>query len=79
LQIIEGHVRGIQRMLGEDQYCIDVIKQINAVQSALNRVAQTILEEHLQSCLTSAVRGDDKKKRDRVLKEIVEVFESKSR
>jgi DNA-binding FrmR family transcriptional regulator len=79
LQIVEGHVRGIQRMLDEDQYCIDVIKQINAVQAALNRVSQTILEEHLQTCLTTAVRGDNKKERERVLREIVDVFESKGR
>jgi DNA-binding FrmR family transcriptional regulator len=79
LQSIEGHIRGIQRMVEEDQYCIDVIKQINAVQAALGRVSQTILEEHLNTCVASAVQGKDPKQRERVLREIADVFESVSR
>ena len=47
LQTIEGHVRGIQRMVEEDAYCIDVIRQIQAVQAALNKVSAQILEGHL--------------------------------
>ena len=51
LKTVEGHIRGIQRMLDEDAYCIDVIRQIQAVQSALNKVSGLILENHLHSCL----------------------------
>ena len=47
LQSVEGHIRGVLRMVEDDQYCIDVIKQINAVQAALGKVSQEILEEHL--------------------------------
>lgn len=75
LQTVEGHIRGIMRMLEEDAYCIDVIRQINAVQAALNKISINILEAHLNSCLISAVRGEDSEKRERVLQEIVEVFE----
>ena len=75
LQIIEGHVRAVQRMLDEDAYCIDVMRQINAVQSALNKVSQVVLEEHLQHCVTEAVRGDDAARREKVLQEIADVFE----
>ena len=75
LQIIEGHVRAVQRMLDEDAYCIDVMRQINAVQSALNKVSQAVLEEHLQHCVTEAVRSDDAERREKVLKEIADVFE----
>lgn len=74
LKSIEGHVRGIERMVNEDAYCIDVIRQIQAVQAALDKVSTKILDNHLNSCLITAVRGDDPDDRERVLKEISEVF-----
>ncbi len=74
LKNIEGHVRGIHRMLDEGEYCIDVIRQIQAVQAALNKVSSLVLEQHLNSCVITAVRGDDLAERERVLKEIQEIF-----
>ncbi len=74
LQIAEGHVRAIQRMVENGEYCIDVLKQISAVQSALDKVSQIILENHLNTCVTSAVRGDDPAERERVLREIADLF-----
>lgn len=79
LQIAEGHVRAIQRMVDEGEYCIDIIRQINAVQSALGKVSQVILEEHLNSCVTEAVRGDDATRREKVLDEIADLFEHSGR
>jgi DNA-binding FrmR family transcriptional regulator len=76
LKTIEGHIRGVQRMIEEDVYCIDVIRQINAIQAALNKISINILDAHLNSCLISAVRGDDSDERERVIKEIVDVFEA---
>ena len=76
LKTIEGHLRGIQRMLDEDAYCIDIIRQIHAVQAALNKVSGQILEEHLNSCVITAVQGEDSQERERVLKEISDVFEA---
>lgn len=76
LKTIEGHIRGIERMVDEDAYCIDVIRQIQAVQSALNKVSGMILESHLNSCLITAVRGDDPQERERVLHEIADVFDA---
>ena len=76
LKTVEGHVRGIQRMIEDDTYCIDVIRQIQAVQSALNKISTMILEEHMHSCLITAVRGEDPDERERVLKEITDVFET---
>ena len=76
LKTAEGHLRGIQRMLEEDAYCIDVIRQIQAVQAALDKVSAQILEEHLNSCLITAIRGEEPEERERVLKEIIEVFET---
>jgi DNA-binding FrmR family transcriptional regulator len=75
LRNIEGHVGGIQRMVEKDAYCIDLIRQIQAVQAALNKVSSKILNDHLNSCLITAVRGDDPLERERVLKEIAEVYE----
>jgi DNA-binding FrmR family transcriptional regulator len=79
LKNIEGHVRGIERMLEEDAYCIDVIRQIQAVQSALSKVSTQILEGHLNSCLITAVRDEDPDERERMLKEISEVFDTATR
>ena len=76
LKTVEGHIRGVHRMIEDDAYCIDVIRQINAIQSALNKISIKILENHLHSCLISAVRGDDEQERKRVLQEIVDVFEA---
>lgn len=75
LRSIAGHVNGIERMIVEDAYCIDVIKQVQAVQAALNKVNDLILENHLNTCVIEAVRGDNKKERERVIGEIVQVFE----
>ncbi|MBE0688934.1 MAG: metal-sensitive transcriptional regulator [Anaerolineae bacterium] len=74
LKSTAGHLNGVVRMLEEDRYCIDVIKQIQAVQAALNRVNEMILNGHLHSCVMTAVQGDDSDERERVLAEITEVF-----
>ncbi len=75
LRTIEGHLKGVIRMVEQDAYCIDVIRQIQAVEAALNKVSSMILEGHLNSCVITAVQGEDQSERERVLKEITEVFE----
>ncbi len=75
LKSVEGHVRGIARMVEQDAYCIDIMRQIHAVQKALERINARVLENHLNTCVTTAVRSDDPAERERVLKEIVSVFE----
>jgi CsoR family transcriptional regulator, copper-sensing transcriptional repressor len=60
LRRIEGQVRGIAKMIDEDKYCIDVLTQISAVNSALQSVALGLLDEHLGHCVTQAVaEGSD--------------------
>lgn len=76
LRTIEGHIAGIRRMLDEDAYCIDVIRQLHAVQAALNKVSKLILDEHLHSCVITAVQGDNPAERERVIQEIVDVYET---
>jgi DNA-binding FrmR family transcriptional regulator len=75
LKTVQGHLGGVIRMVEEDAYCIDVIRQIQAIEAALNKVSSKILEDHLNSCVITAIQGSDKKERERVLKEISEVFE----
>ena len=74
LKSVEGHVRGIQRMVSGDAYCIEILKQIKAVKQALERVGALTLETHLKSCVTDGLRSDDVSERERVIEEIVEVF-----
>jgi DNA-binding FrmR family transcriptional regulator len=69
-----GHLNGIITMLENDRYCMDVIKQIQAVQAALDKSSQVILDAHLHTCVTTAIQGDDAAERERVLNEIMEVF-----
>ena len=76
LKSIEGHVRGVQRMVDEGAYCIDIINQTLAVQRALEKVNSLILERHLQTCVTTAIQGDDPAERERVIAEILNVFET---
>lgn len=76
---IEGHVKGISRMVENEEYCIDIIRQIQAVQSALNKVSALILDDHLNSCVITAIQGEDVGERERVLKEIGEIFSHTSK
>jgi DNA-binding FrmR family transcriptional regulator len=75
LKSAEGHLRGVIRMVEEGVYCIDIIRQIQAVQAALNKINATILENHLNSCVITAIRGEDPNDRERVLREIADVYE----
>jgi CsoR family transcriptional regulator, copper-sensing transcriptional repressor len=60
LRRIEGQVRGLQRMVDEDKYCIDILTQVSAVTKALQAVALGLLEDHLGSCVADAIAaGDD--------------------
>ena len=56
LRRIEGQLRGLQRMVAEDTYCIDVLTQISAVQSALDSVALGLLEDHMNHCVLHAAQ-----------------------
>jgi len=59
LSRIEGHVRGIKRMVEEDTPCPDLLVQVAAVRSALNSVGQIILEDHLRNCMVKAVQDGE--------------------
>lgn len=79
LRSIEGHIRGVQRMVEDGTYCIDVIKQTLAIQRAIDRVNALLLEDHLQHCATTVIRAADPTERQRTVAELLEVFEMSGR
>ena len=72
LSRIEGQVRGLRKMVDEDRYCIDVLTQVSAVQSALQSVALLLLRDHTQHCVAEAIRSGDGSDKVRELSEAVE-------
>lgn len=59
LNRIEGQVRGVTKMIMEDRYCVDVLNQISALQSALNAVSMHLLENHTHGCMQTAIKTGD--------------------
>lgn len=59
LRKVEGQVRGVQRMVEEDRYCVDVLTQLAAARAALDRVGLALLENHTQHCVANAIRHDE--------------------
>jgi DNA-binding FrmR family transcriptional regulator len=78
LKTIEGHVRGVQRMVEDDAYCIDILKQTQAIQRALDKFNSIILANHLNGCVTTAIRSEQPEERERVVAELLQVFEATS-
>jgi CsoR family transcriptional regulator, copper-sensing transcriptional repressor len=66
---IEGQVRGVQKMVDEDRYCIDVLQQISAIQAALNKVALGLVDDHVRHCITDA--AGDEERRDEMTTELM--------
>jgi CsoR family transcriptional regulator, copper-sensing transcriptional repressor len=71
---LTGHLQGVRKMIEEDRYCIDVIQQNLGVIAALEKVNEKILIEHLETCVSDAIKQGSPKERERVLKEIMEIF-----
>jgi DNA-binding FrmR family transcriptional regulator len=74
LKRIEGQVRGVQKMIEERKYCVDILNQIHAVIRALAVVEDEVLEKHLSGCVSEAVRGRSGVERDRKLKEVLQLI-----
>lgn len=74
LKSVEGHIRGIQRMVDEDAYCMEILKQVKAVQQALERVSALTLENHLNTCVVTAIRSEDATEQDLKVAEIMDLF-----
>jgi CsoR family transcriptional regulator, copper-sensing transcriptional repressor len=75
LRRIEGQVRGLERMVESDTYCIDVLTQVSAATRALQSVAVQLLDEHLRHCVAGAVRSDDPAEAERLVTEASRAIE----
>ena len=79
LNRIEGQVRGISKMVEDKRYCIDIITQIAAVQSALRRVEEAILKDHVAHCVEHAIRSGNAEDQRQKVAELMEVFSRSNR
>ena len=74
LRRIEGQVQGLQRMIDNDAYCVDILLQISAVQGALEQVQKLLLGRHIESCVADALRSGSKSERQQKIGELLDVF-----
>jgi len=74
LRRIEGQIRGVQKMIENRKYCIDILNQILAVKGALARVEEKILQKHFQHCVTTAMTRSSEKQKQQKLDEILKLI-----
>jgi DNA-binding FrmR family transcriptional regulator len=74
MSYISGHLDGVKKMIKDDKYCIDIILQNEAVISAIEKLNQIILENHLNTCVTQAIKGKNEKERRKKIRELLEIF-----
>ena len=75
LRRIEGQIRGLQRMVESDEYCIDILTQVSAATKALQSVAVGLLDQHVRHCVRDAALGDDAEQADRMVTEATRAIE----
>jgi CsoR family transcriptional regulator, copper-sensing transcriptional repressor len=71
LSYIKGHLDGIQRMIEEDKYCVDILRQTYAVRKALEKLEAVVLEGHLRTCVPEGIKGD---REDAVIQELMQLY-----
>ena len=74
LNRIAGQVAGIQRMLEQERYCVDIVQQVSAARAALAKVSALLLESHIHTCVSEALEGGDKAKKSEKIEELVGLF-----
>lgn len=74
LNRIEGQIKGLKRMLEEDAYCVEVLTQISSVHEALRGVGKIVMRNHLQHCVTDALRAGDEAGAERTYQELMDVI-----
>ncbi|MBE3558074.1 MAG: metal-sensitive transcriptional regulator [Ktedonobacteraceae bacterium] len=79
LRRVEGQVRGIQRMIEEDTYCVDIMTQIASIQSALQQVVLKMLEDHLSHCVTEAIQQGQGEEKIREVMQVLQHYTRTSR
>lgn len=76
MNYISGHFEGIKKMFNNGKYCIDIIRQNEAVIEALKKVNQMILKNHLDTCVTEALKNKSVKEKKKKIKELLEIFKN---
>ncbi|MCB2113288.1 MAG: metal-sensitive transcriptional regulator [Parvularculaceae bacterium] len=76
---IEGQVRGVARMVDEGRYCIDVVRQVQAIKAALSSLESVILDDHIDTCVETALKGDNVGDRRAKVEELVAVLGGRKR
>jgi len=74
LRRIEGQVQGVQRMVEEDKYCVDILLQLAAVQGAVEQAQKLLLGQHIESCVADAIRSGNSRDRQKKVAELLDVF-----
>jgi DNA-binding FrmR family transcriptional regulator len=72
LNFIDGHLQGVRRMIEDDKYCVDVLKQTYAVRRAIEKMEALMLDNHLRTCVTDGIKGG---REEQVMGELVELYE----
>ena len=76
LRRIEGQVRGIQKMIEDRRYCVDIITQLQSISSAITRVQENILKRHLEHCVTEAIRSGREEDKQEKIEEIIDILKN---
>ena len=74
LKRIEGQVKGIQKMVEEERYCVEILVQISAIRSAINKVGSILLENHIKGCVTNSLKNDDIEISEDTIKELMDTI-----
>jgi CsoR family transcriptional regulator, copper-sensing transcriptional repressor len=74
LRRIEGQVQGVQRMVEDDKYCVDIMLQISAIQGALEQVSKILMHRHIESCVSDSMRAGSERERAKKIEELVGMF-----
>jgi len=74
LRKIEGQIRGVQKMIAQKKYCVDILTQLHAIVGGIGNVEDKILRKHFENCVTSAFRSDSKKDREEKMEEILRLI-----
>lgn len=74
LNRIEGQVKGVQKMIEDERYCVDILVQISAIRSAINKVGNIILENHIKGCVTNSIKKGDENEFEESISELMDII-----
>ena len=74
LKKIEGQLRGVQKMIEEKRYCVDILTQLHSIIGAILRVESKILQRHLETCVTDVLKGSSETDRNKKIEEVIELI-----